>query len=134
MNKHIKCNFGGAWCVIVCDQETSRMRRPWPTGRSATENKQKQTYGQNMYCVGLMDTGPVHPSFMGFKSSLCPTELGLGCQISQAFLTSYETVKCLRMCGNCNFPKVSGNIYSSMTAINQPLTGRNWTGRESSAD
>ena len=25
------------WCVVVCDLETSRMRRPWPTlGRSAT--------------------------------------------------------------------------------------------------
>jgi len=24
------------WCVVVCDLETSRMRRPWPTlGRSA---------------------------------------------------------------------------------------------------
>ena len=29
------------WCVVVCDQETSKMRRPWPAlGRSATENKQ----------------------------------------------------------------------------------------------
>jgi hypothetical protein len=28
------------WCVVVCDQETWRMRRPWPAlGRSATENK-----------------------------------------------------------------------------------------------
>ena len=26
------------WCVVVCDLETSRMRRPWPTlGRSATK-------------------------------------------------------------------------------------------------
>ena len=25
------------WCVVVCDIETSRMRRPWPAlGRSAT--------------------------------------------------------------------------------------------------
>jgi len=34
------------WCVVVCDQETSRMRRPWlALGRSATENKQtKQTH------------------------------------------------------------------------------------------
>ena len=25
------------WCVVVCDLETSRMRRPWPAlGRSAT--------------------------------------------------------------------------------------------------
>jgi len=21
------------WCVVVCDLETSRMRRPWPIGR-----------------------------------------------------------------------------------------------------
>ena len=28
------------WCVVVCDQETSRMRRPWPAlGRSATGKK-----------------------------------------------------------------------------------------------
>jgi len=28
--------FYRLWCVIVCDLETSRMRRPWPAlGRSA---------------------------------------------------------------------------------------------------
>ena len=28
------------WCVVVCDLETSRMRRPWPAlGCSATEKK-----------------------------------------------------------------------------------------------
>jgi hypothetical protein len=28
------------WCVVVCDLETSRMRRPWPVlGRSDTANK-----------------------------------------------------------------------------------------------
>ena len=28
------------WCVVVCDLETSRMRRPWPAlGRSDTEKK-----------------------------------------------------------------------------------------------
>ena len=28
------------WCVVVCDLETSNMRRPWPAlGRSATEKK-----------------------------------------------------------------------------------------------
>jgi len=30
------------WCVVVCDLETSRMRRPWPAlGRSATGGKEK---------------------------------------------------------------------------------------------
>ena len=30
------------WCVVVCDLETSRMRRPWPAlRRSATEKKSK---------------------------------------------------------------------------------------------
>jgi hypothetical protein len=29
-------------CVVVCDLETSLMRRPWPAlGRSATEKKKK---------------------------------------------------------------------------------------------
>ena len=28
------------WCVVVCDLETSRMKRPWPAlGRSATKKK-----------------------------------------------------------------------------------------------
>jgi hypothetical protein len=28
------------WCVVVCDLETSRIRRPWPAlGRSATKKK-----------------------------------------------------------------------------------------------
>jgi len=28
------------WCVVVCDLETSRLRRPWPAlGRSATRGK-----------------------------------------------------------------------------------------------
>ena len=30
----------GLWCVVVCDLETSRMGRHWPTlGRSATGKK-----------------------------------------------------------------------------------------------
>jgi hypothetical protein len=30
----------GLWFVVVCDLETSRMRRPWPAlGRSATRKK-----------------------------------------------------------------------------------------------
>jgi hypothetical protein len=34
------------WCVVVCDLETSRMRRPWPAlGRSATENKNIMMHG-----------------------------------------------------------------------------------------
>ena len=29
------------WCVVVCDLETTRMRRPWPAlGRSATVGKE----------------------------------------------------------------------------------------------
>jgi len=33
------------WCVIVCHQETSRIRRPWPAlGRSATKQNPLQYY------------------------------------------------------------------------------------------
>ena len=36
------------WCVVVCDLETSRMRRPWPAlGRSVTEKKiSRQIFGK----------------------------------------------------------------------------------------
>ena len=36
------------WCVVVCDVETSCMRRPWPTGgcRAKTNKQTKQTNKQ----------------------------------------------------------------------------------------
>ena len=35
--------FYWLWCIVVCDLETSRMRRPWPAlGRSATAKKKKK--------------------------------------------------------------------------------------------
>ena len=32
------------WCVVMCDLETSWMRRPWPTGGSRTKNKQNKIW------------------------------------------------------------------------------------------
>ena len=78
--------------------------------------------------VCLMDSDPVHPSFMGFKTlSCCPTQFSVGCQMSQDFFKSHEIMKSLRMCENFNFPTVAKNIYRTMTAINQPLTQSNRT-------
>ena len=38
------------WCVVVCDVETSRMRRPWPAlGRSATAKKKPLTAVQRVF-------------------------------------------------------------------------------------
>ena len=35
--------FYRLWCVVACDLETSRMRRPWPAlGRSATGGKRRR--------------------------------------------------------------------------------------------
>jgi len=40
------------WCVVVCDLETSGMRRPWPTlGRSATGKKKNKKYMCVCVCV-----------------------------------------------------------------------------------
>jgi hypothetical protein len=34
------------WCIVVCDLETSRMRRPWPAlGRSATATRKSRKDG-----------------------------------------------------------------------------------------
>ena len=32
------------WCVVVCDPETSWIRRPWPTGRRAVAPKKSSKY------------------------------------------------------------------------------------------
>jgi len=32
------------WCVVVCDLETSWMRRLWPTGGRRAKNKQTNIY------------------------------------------------------------------------------------------
>jgi len=34
------------WCVVVCDLETSWMRRPWPTGGLSRQKTNKQTNKQ----------------------------------------------------------------------------------------
>ena len=40
------------WCVVVCDLETSWMRRPWPTGAVAPKTN-KQTEGRGRFFVNL---------------------------------------------------------------------------------
>ena len=37
------------WCVVMCDLETSWMRRPWPTGSWCARNKQNYTRCQFLY-------------------------------------------------------------------------------------
>jgi len=33
------------WCIVVCDLETSWMRRSWPTGGCSAKNKKKVRLG-----------------------------------------------------------------------------------------
>jgi len=40
------------WCVVVCDLETSWMRRPWPTGGCRAKNR--QTYQTTTLEFALM--------------------------------------------------------------------------------
>jgi len=47
------------WCVVVCDLETSRMRRPWPAlGRSAIGKKISEVlvygYPDVAICTGVL--------------------------------------------------------------------------------
>ena len=40
------------WCVVVCDLETSRLRRPWPAlGRSAKRRRRRRKYIYMCVCV-----------------------------------------------------------------------------------
>jgi len=39
------------WCVVVCDLETSWMRRPWPTGGCRTKNIQTNKHTKSVASV-----------------------------------------------------------------------------------
>jgi len=39
------------WCVVVCDLETSRMRRPWPTGGCCAKKKKKINVTESFYVI-----------------------------------------------------------------------------------
>jgi hypothetical protein len=44
------------WCDVECDQETSRMRRPWPAlGRSATGKQNKTIVEHFGKCHNIVD-------------------------------------------------------------------------------
>ena len=50
------------WCVVIYDQETSRMRRPCPAeGRSATENNTKLTHTLKIMCMTTNEHVFIHP-------------------------------------------------------------------------
>jgi len=56
------------WCVVVCDLETSWLRRPWPTGGCCARNKQKYIqycyYRQQEYTWRETSTGIFIKGFM----------------------------------------------------------------------
>jgi len=62
------------WCVIVCDLETSRMRRPWPAlGRSITEKK--KIYG--LYCTTKLIVYAFDPSVLISDKSIHELQIKL---------------------------------------------------------
>ena len=83
-----------------------------------------------MNYLGLMDWDPVGPSFMASRRSVSVPQNSFWDDKSPRLFSSNENMKCLRMCENFNFSTVAEGMYSSMTAINQPLTVRNRQGEE----
>jgi hypothetical protein len=44
------------WCIVVCDLETSRMRRPWPAlGHSTTANKINSEINMSLCLINYFD-------------------------------------------------------------------------------
>ena len=57
------------WCIVVCDLETSRMRRPWPAlGRSTTAKKYIYRKNNNVYLGDCTRTVKVSSSNRGHLS------------------------------------------------------------------
>jgi len=47
------------WGVVVCNLETSRMRRPWPTGGCCTNKKELVFINSNQRCRSIDDRDTV---------------------------------------------------------------------------
>jgi len=72
------------WCVVVCDQETSRLRRPWPAlGRSATGEGKKS--GKD--CCTLEDETDRLTLHVSTELPLCAASSSKRAQISFFNLT-----------------------------------------------
>jgi len=73
--------------------------------------------------------------FHGFEE-LCPGVPQYSVKDAKypSLFSSHDNTISLRMYENFDFPTVAENVYRSMTAINQPLTARNRTGREAYVD
>jgi len=60
------------WCVVVCDQETSWMRSPWPAlGRSATGKKSYYYYYYHFYARYLQWYNQNKPYLYGVHCCIC---------------------------------------------------------------
>jgi hypothetical protein len=55
--------FYRLWFVVVCDLETSWMRRPWPTGGYRNKNKQTNTSSLKCLLAHETDTNTKHLGF-----------------------------------------------------------------------
>ena len=71
------------WCVVVCDLETSWMRRPWPTGGLSP---QKQT---NHWEIKV-ETIRVHTLLPPFPLSMCITLKIVPESYSKTWVTMYH--------------------------------------------
>jgi hypothetical protein len=64
------------WCVVVCDQETSWMRRPWPAlGRKATRNNNKNNNNIMVCYVEPFIIIVFQSKIVAFEDTLAPVSL-----------------------------------------------------------
>ena len=73
------------WCVVVCDLETSRMRRPWPAlGRSATGGKKRSITKIFATLILLQEVYGFVRSRCGFPLMKKPLKCNVSRQIREA--------------------------------------------------
>jgi len=59
------------WCVVVCDLQTSKMRRPWPAGGCCAKRKSRKL--KNLWSWNQPYSIRTHPAFRNHHNGLCKT-------------------------------------------------------------
>jgi len=103
------------WCVVVCDLETSRMRRPWPAlGRSAKGKKKMRDFRLTPRCRWTLRlSGMLRQSLLVVSYRRLETA-PIGCpETLSFFLDRYMgQIKCPKMPAT-DYQSTLGNIQNS---------------------
>jgi len=92
------------WCVVVCDLETSWMRRPWPTGEGGAVVPNKQTkHSNNQFYENQFGDSSISLTHIPAKFPTLYKSIGCTCFENSVLLQSFTLASPAFWAANLSF-------------------------------